>query len=509
MNKKIIIIEIHDYIIKVKGNVDFAQNQKFVLAKNKNANAILITANNDEAYLLVSANAGSYEVGDILVPTDDTEVVTTSNNFYGKIIDIHNNIIWPESSFFEQKPEYFGDAKIFGKTHNLMSVKTLNKQLYTGLIMVDLLVPIGKGQREAIIGNRQTGKTHIALNTIINQKTDNVKCIYVAIGAKKQELSLIYKTLKENGALNYTIIVSASANSPYEQYLAPYVGMAHAENISANDDVLIVFDDLTKHANIFREIALLVDKPVGKEAFPGDMFFTHSRLLERSGNFVGRKTITALPIVKIIDNDITSLIASNVISITDGQIVTNSDMYASGKRPAIDINLSVSRTGSSVQSKTLTKISGEMAKIYKAYRRQIKLASLKYELNKEMSVLLNQGKMIETMFNQKGFSYFSPNILLLTTKLIHWNVFKDMKDLQVALKFLDKMIIKDETTKKVFINILSGEINDEDLTKNFFKSLLLDFSNLNNLGWKIKVKSEFLKTDKQIIEEISNQLEVK
>lgn len=187
--------------------------------------------------------------------------------------------------------------------------------------------------------------------------------------SKKRSNLRIYNTLKEYNALENTIIIDAPSTSAYEQYLAPYIGMAHAENISNFEDVLIVFDDLTKHANIIREIALLTDRPVGKEAMPGDTFFSHSQLLERSGSFVGRKTITALPILQTVDGDITSLISSNIISITDGQIVTSADLFSQGVLPAININLSVSRTGSSVQSRLVTKVAAEIGKIYKGYKR--------------------------------------------------------------------------------------------------------------------------------------------
>lgn len=505
MDQKVTIIEIHDYIVKVSGKIKYIHNQRFQLEKNPTINAILISATEKNAFLLVDAQNGEFNVNDTFVSVEGVEEVKTSISHYGKIIDIHGNIIWPITKKSAEL-EHFETNTIFGKPHKLMNVKTLNTQLFTGLIMIDLLIPIGKGQREAIIGNRQTGKTHIALNAIINQKESNIKCIYVAIGAKKQELSHIYQILKENRAIDYTIVINAPANSPFQQYLSPYVGMAHAENISQQNDVLIVFDDLTKHANIFREIALLIDNPVGKEAFPGDMFFAHSRLLERSGSFVNRKTITALPIVKTIDNDITSLISSNIISITDGQIVTNSDLFASGKRPAIDINMSVSRTGSAVQTRSLTKISGEMAKIYKAYRRQVKLATLKYELNKQMTRLLSQGKMIENMFNQTGFAHYSPNLMILTIKIISWGIFTDIEKQQKFLEFLDLFIVKDHTANKIFNLILNGLTKNDELVKDYFIQAINQYNAIIDGTVRIKQKNNFLPINETTLKEIAKLL---
>ncbi|CNS15242.1 ATP synthase subunit alpha [Salmonella enterica subsp. enterica serovar Typhimurium str. DT104] len=197
--------------------------------------------------------------------------------------------------------------------------------------------------------------------------------------------------------------------------------MAHAENLSYNYDVLIVFDDLTKHASVWREVALLTNQPIGKEAFPADIFFAHSKLLERSGKFIGRKSITALPILQTVDNDITALVSSNVISITDGQIITSSALFAQGKIPAINIGLSVSRTGSSVQAQNIRLISKEISSLYYNYQKQIKLAKLEkldYDLNKETSDLLFKGSQVEQFLIQKGYSHYSLTSVLMGIKII-------------------------------------------------------------------------------------------
>ncbi|QJG66258.1 ATP F0F1 synthase subunit alpha [Mycoplasma phocoeninasale] len=508
MDKKITnpkVSAVFDYIVKVEGKHDYQQRKVFYLEDNKNIKLFLINAAEDQAYLISNANPGEIQIGASIIEDDEKQTVFSSKDHFGRIIDIHGNAYYPKKVDIKQKA---GDLErpIFGLAHNLMTVKKLNEQLYTGITVVDLLIPIGKGQRELIIGDRQTGKTHIAINTIINAARKNVKCVYVAIGQKRENITSIYNNLTKYDAMKNTIIIDAPATSVYEQYLAPYVGMAHAENISANDDVLIVFDDLTKHANIFREIALLTDKPVGKEAMPGDMFFAHSSLLERAGSFVNRKTITALPILQTIDGDITSLISSNIISITDGQIVTSADLFSAGKFPAINVDLSVSRTGSSVQNRLLTKAAGEIGKIFRAYKRHLKLAMLDYELNKETSILLYKGKMIEKMFNQVGFSLHSENLTIFMTKIISWGILRNIKDEQKALKFLDALLEINLEAKGIFEHIRKNEKYDDKISKNFFAYSLKQYSDFMNLDWKVEYEHGFVPFSTETLELIAKRI---
>ena len=237
--------------------------------------------------------------------------------------------------------------------------------LQTGILSIDSMFPIGRGQRELIIGDRQTGKTSIAVDTIINQKGQNVICIYVAIGQKSSTVAKIVSTLKKNGAMDYSIVVSASASEPAPvQYIAPYAGTAIAEYfMSQGKDVLIVYDDLSKHAVAYRAMSLLLHRPPGREAYPGDVFYLHSRLLERScrlDDAHGGGSITALPIIETQAGDISAYIPTNVISITDGQIFLESELFNAGMRPAVNVGLSVSRVGGAAQTKGLKKASGQM-----------------------------------------------------------------------------------------------------------------------------------------------------
>ncbi|AZZ65807.1 ATP F0F1 synthase subunit alpha [Metamycoplasma phocicerebrale] len=497
------VVSIFDYIVKVEGNFEYEQKQMYTLAKNPLIKFILISATKDSGFLL--SNSKDSKIGDEVVLVDKKTDIYTSPEHFGKIINIFGDIILPEKTKVKIS-DSLPSTSIFKLATNLMSVKTLNEQLYTGITIVDLLIPIGKGQRELIIGDRQTGKTHIALNTIINASKNGIKSVYVAIGQKRESISRVYKMLEEHDALKNTIILYAPGTNVYEQYLAPYIGMAHAENISNEDDVLIVFDDLTKHANIFREIALLTNKPVGKEAMPGNMFFAHSSLLERAGSFEHRKTITALPIVQTIDGDITSLISSNIISITDGQIVTSTELFSAGKLPAIDINLSVSRTGSMVQGRTMARVATDIGKTYHKFKHHLKLAMLDYDFNEETTQLLYKGKMIDKMFLQRGFSLYSQRFLLLMSKLISWSILNGIKDEQKALEFLNALIDTNEEAKKAFETIKETADYDDNIMRGYFAYALQQYSDYMKLGWVIKLDHKYVNFEDSYLEELAHIL---
>jgi len=259
------------------------------------------------------------------------------------------------------------------KAPGVMARKSVEEPLQTGIKVLDALVPIGRGQRELIIGDRKTGKTSIAIDTIINQKGKDVICIYVAIGQKESTVAGIQETLKSHGAMDYSIIVSASASEPSPLlYLAPYAGITMGEEFMYDGKhVLIVYDDLSKHATAYRELSLLLRRPPGREAFPGDVFYLHSRMLERAAKLnddLGGGSITALPIIETQAGDIAAYIPTNVISITDGQIFLQSDLFYSGVRPAINAGLSVSRVGGSAQTKAIKKVSGTLRLDLASYR---------------------------------------------------------------------------------------------------------------------------------------------
>lgn len=298
---------------------------------------------------------------------------------------------------------------IESKAPGVIERKSVSVPLQTGIKAIDSLIPIGRGQRELIIGDRQTGKTTIVVDTILNQKDQNVICIYVAIGQKASTVAQIVDTLEKNGAMDYSIVVTASASelAPL-QYMAPYTGVAMAEEFMYNGkDVLIVYDDLSKHAVAYRSMSLLLRRPPGREAYPGDVFYLHSRLLERAARIdeaYGGGSITALPIIETQAGDISAYIPTNVISITDGQIFLESDLFFSGQRPAINSGLSVSRVGSAAQIKAMKKVAGGIKLELAQYRELSAFAQFGSELDKETQDRLDHGKRIMEILKQPQYS---------------------------------------------------------------------------------------------------------
>ncbi|MDR3342896.1 MAG: F0F1 ATP synthase subunit alpha [Treponema sp.] len=286
---------------------------------------------------------------------------------------------------------------------------SVNEPLQTGVLSVDAMIPIGRGQRELIIGDRQTGKTALAIDAIINQKGQGVYCVYCAIGQKSSSVAAIIKNLERFGAMDYTFVVLASASdSAALQYLAPYSAVAMAEHfMHQGKDVLVVYDDLSKHAVAYRTISLLLRRPPGREAFPGDVFYLHSRLLERAAKLSperGGGSITALPIVETQAGDISSYIPTNVISITDGQIFLDSELFNAGFRPAVDVGLSVSRVGGSAQTKAIRKIAGRLRIDLAQYREMAAFAQFGSDLDKATQDKLAQGERLMEVLKQPQFS---------------------------------------------------------------------------------------------------------
>lgn len=321
----------------------------------------------------------------------------------------------------------------------------VNTPMQTGLLAVDAMIPVGRGQRELIIGDRQTGKTSIAVDTILNQKGKGVICVYVAIGQKSSTVSNIVSTLNEFDAMSYTVIVSATArDSAPLQYIAPYAGCAIAEEFMyEGKDVLIVYDDLSKHAVAYRAMSLLLKRPPGREAFPGDIFYLHSRLLERAAKLsseLGGGSITALPIVETLAGDISAYIPTNIISITDGQIYLESDLFNSGIRPAINVGLSVSRVGGSAQTKAMRKVAGKLRLDLSQYREIAAFAQFGAELDSSTAHMLEQGKRTTEIIKQDVHRPLSVEhqviLLYVTTKEMLKNI-----PVEKITEFKDKFIV--------------------------------------------------------------------
>ncbi len=296
-------------------------------------------------------------------------------------------------------------APIESPAPGIIERKSVNRPLQTGIKAIDSMIPIGRGQRELIIGDRQTGKTAIAIDAIVNQKDQNMICVYVAIGQKRSTVAQVVDTLEKNGAMDYTIVVSATASelAPL-QYIAPYSGCTMAEYfMHQGKDVLIVYDDLSKHAVAYRALSLLLKRPPGREAYPGDVFYLHSRLLERAANLSEEKgggSLTALPIIETQAGDVAAYIPTNVISITDGQIFLETELFNSGIRPAVNPGISVSRGGGNAQIKAMKKVAGSLKLLYSQYRELQAFSQFGSDLDKDTKARLDQGERIVAILKQ-------------------------------------------------------------------------------------------------------------
>ena len=329
----------------------------------------------------------------------------------------------------------------------VMTRKSVDTPLETGIKAIDAMIPIGRGQRELIIGDRQTGKTAIALDTIINQKGKGVKCIYVAIGQKNSSVAVLVDRLRELGCMDYvTVVASGASESAPLQYIAPFAGMAMAEEwMEQGQDVLIVFDDLSKHAVSYRTLSLLLKRSPGREAYPGDIFYLHSRLLERACRLnenYGGGSITALPIVETQAGDISAYIPTNVISITDGQIFLVNDLFAEGQRPAIDSGFSVSRVGSSAQIKAMKQVAGSLKIELASYREMLSFSQFGSDLDAATKKILAHGGVLMETLKQKQYNPYpvEKQILELFAVKNRYLDHLDRKDVNPTLQALDSYV---------------------------------------------------------------------
>ena len=390
-----------DGIIKVKGlkNVKYYE----VLAIENGASAIALNLEEEEVGAVVLDDDGSIAQGMQVKTTGKLMSVPVGNALLGRIVDPLGNPLDGKGSIATDK---FREIEV--PSASIMDRSPVSQPLQTGLISIDSMIPIGRGQRELIIGDRQTGKTAIAIDTIINQKGKDVICVYVAIGQKSSTVNDVAHKLEAYGALDYSIIVSATAkDSAPLQYIAPYSGCAMAEEFMYNGkDVLIVYDDLSKHAVAYRTLSLLLKRPAGREAYPGDIFYLHSRLLERSVKLcdaLGGGSITALPIVETQAGDISAYIPTNVISITDGQIYLETELFNAGTRPAVNVGLSVSRVGGSAQIKAMRSVAGTLRLDLAQYRELAVFTQFGSDLDNVTKAVLTHGEKLTELLKQPQY----------------------------------------------------------------------------------------------------------
>ena len=395
------VIQVADGIARVHGLSNAMQGELLEFPGEVYGMVLNLEEDNVGAVLLGSHR--NINEGDIVKTTGRVVEVPVGDEMLGRVVNALGQPIDGKGPIQTDK-----FRQIERVASGVITRKSVDTPLQTGIKAIDSMVPIGRGQRELIIGDRQTGKTAIAIDTIINQKGQNVKCIYVAIGQKASTVATIVKTLEEFGAMSYTTVVAATASelAPL-QYIAPYSGCAIGEEwMEKGEDVLVVYDDLSKHATAYRTLSLLLRRPPGREAYPGDVFYLHSRLLERAvrmSDEYGGGSLTALPIIETQAGDVSAYIPTNVISITDGQIYLETEMFNSGFRPAVNAGLSVSRVGGAAQIKAMKKIAAPIRVELAQYRELASFAQFGSELDDDTKEKLAQGERIKEILKQPQY----------------------------------------------------------------------------------------------------------
>ena len=415
--------------------------------------------------ILFGSEEDVYE-GSTVKRTGKTAGISVGDEFIGRVVNALGVPIDGKGEIFTE--EY---RPIENPAPSIIDRQPVDTPMETGIISIDSMFPIGRGQRELIIGDRQTGKTAIALDTIVNQKGKDVICIYVAIGQKASSVAQLVQNLKNKGAMDYTVVVNASASdSAPLQYIAPYAGCAIGEYfMEKGKNVLIVYDDLSKHAIAYRSVSLLLERSPGREAYPGDVFYLHSRLLERSAHLSEEKgggSMTALPIVETQAGDVSAYIPTNIISITDGQIFLESDLFFAGQRPAVNVGLSVSRVGGDAQTKAMKKAAGAIRLDLAQYREMEVFTQFASDLDDTTKRQLTYGQGLMQMLKQEQFKPYKQyeQVIILVVVLNHLLQELPTKEVKVVLREILDLFQKEyfEITERIET---TGLLSDEDKTK--------------------------------------------
>ena len=421
------VISVGDGISKVHGLEKCKANELLEFSNGSYGMAL----NLEETFVscVLLGNDVGIKEGSVVKRTGRVVSVPTGESLIGRVVDALGNPLDGKGPI--GITEY---SPIERRAYGIIERKSVSVPLQTGIKAIDSMIPIGRGQRELIIGDRQTGKTVIATDTIINQKGKDVICIYVAIGQKQSTVTGVVDTLYRAGAMDYTIVVSSTAGDPAPlQYIAPYAGCTMGEYfMDKGRDVLIIYDDLSKHAVAYRALSLLIRRPPGREAYPGDVFYLHSRLLERAARLApeyGGGSLTALPIIETQAGDVSAYIPTNVISITDGQIFLESELFHSGVRPAVNPGISVSRVGGNAQIKAMKKVSGKLKLLYSQYRELQSFAQFGSDLDADTKSRLDQGARIVEVLKQ---GRNSPIAVELQVAIIYAVVNNMLKEIEVS-----------------------------------------------------------------------------
>ncbi len=446
------VLSVGDGIARVYGldNVQAGEMVEF----SGGIKGMALNLENDNVGVVIFGDDRSIKEGDIVKRTEAIVDTPVGKNLLGRVVDALGNPIDGKGDLDKKLKRKRVDVKAPG----IIPRKSVNQPMQTGLKAIDSLIPIGRGQRELIIGDRQTGKTAVAIDTIINQKEinksgaekDKLYCIYVAIGQKRSTVAQIVKSLEDAGAMEYTTIVSATASDPAPlQFLAPYTGCTMGEYFRDNGmHALIIYDDLSKQAVAYRQMSLLLRRPPGREAYPGDVFYLHSRLLERAAKLNddnGGGSLTALPIIETQAGDVSAYIPTNVISITDGQIFLETELFNQGIRPAVNVGLSVSRVGSAAQTKAMKKVAGSIKLELAQYREMAAFAQFGSDLDASTQKLLNRGSKLTELLKQ---DQYTPMPVAQQVIAVFSGVKGFLDDVEISkIKITEKQIYEEVKTK--------------------------------------------------------------
>ncbi len=466
------VVEVGDGIARIAGLSQIASMEMIDFG-----NDILGVALNLEEATVGAIILGDYsevKQGDTVRATGRTLSVPVGDALIGRVVGALGN---PKDGKGEIKQaDFYPVEKV---APGVITRKGVSQPVQTGIMAIDALIPIGRGQRELIIGDRQTGKTAVAIDTILNQKGQDMICVYVAVGQKESKIAKIVATLEERGAMDYTIVVSAGASEPAAlSYIAPYAGCAMAEYfMDQGKDVLIIYDDLSKQAVAYREISLLLRRPPGREAYPGDVFYLHSRLLERAARLnedYGGGSITALPVIETQAGDISAYIPTNVISITDGQVFLESDLFYKGIRPAVNVGTSVSRVGSAAQTKAMKKVAGKLKISLAQFRELEAFAQFGSDLDEATKKQLDLGNRLVEVLKQPQYSPLALEKQVVILYAVN-NGYLDDVPVEKVKEFQNKLYDYMEASGKDVMTAIAGSGQLEESTEDTLKKHLETF----------------------------------
>ena len=468
------VLEVGDGIARVYGLRSVMANELVQFEDENQTLGIAMNIEEDNVGVVILGEYLQIQEGTIVKTTGKIASVPVGDGLIGRIIDPTGKPLDGKGNY-----EYSKIRPIERVAPGIVARRSVYQPLQTGLTAIDALTPIGRGQRELIIGDRQTGKTAIAIDTIINQKDKDVICIYVAIGQKASTIAHLAKTLEEFGAMEYTIIVSSTADQPVPiQYIAPFAGVTIGEEfMEQGKDVLIIYDDLSKHAQAYRAMSLLLKRPPGREAYPGDVFYLHSRLLERAvklNDSLGGGSITALPIIETQAGDVSAYIPTNVISITDGQIFLESDYFNAGIRPAINAGISVSRVGGAAQTKGIKQVAGKLRLDLAQYRELAAFAQFASDLDQATKNQLLRGEKLTEVLKQPQYKPLSVAEQVIILYAANEGFLDDVDNINIQ-RFKDELFVFANGKLATLINSLNSgsALSDED--KNLLNDSILTF----------------------------------